>query len=343
MVTFLFLFLSLRYQTDHKLLQVSWQAVVPLQISKVVPHPHESSFVVFHTTSIDEHETKVSVFQTSSTKAISLHTLPFHLLNVVYGAFQANTESSLVGITHNWSLVLIGGSSHRFVDEGRSQRSIDVGRQTRNRTLFQDMFGASAFADASPADEPLISSSSSIPRKVDFSQFDAPAFAIPSLDEFFDPFIQSFLTVRKSQVEDEHNVEKEFEEDDDGLLNKEEPDPDSLGISQRLPRSSIPGELELFTKLFRSSCIVEGLSFTFFVCAITTTHTLSLLGKKAPPTKTKEKLNGMVHENINGPLRTPIAKPASAKKKAHLATDTTNSSPDTYPIQMGKKRKKTHS
>ena len=150
----------------------------------------------------------------------------------------------------------MGGSSHWFVDEGCSQRSIDVGRQTRNRTLFQDMFGASAFADASPVDEWPISSS--IPRKVDFSLLDAPAFAIPSLDVFFDPFIQSFLTVQKSQVEDEHNTEKESEDDD--LLNMEEPD--SLGIisSQRLPRSSMPGELELFTKLFRSSCVVEGLS-----------------------------------------------------------------------------------
>ncbi len=315
---------------------------MPLQISKVVPHPHESSFVVFHTTSIDEHETKVSVFRTPSTKAISVHTLPFHLLNVVYGAFQANTESSLVGITHNWSLVLIGGSSHRFVDEGRSQKSIDVGRHTRNRTLFQDMFGASAFADASPADEPPILSS--VSRKVDFSQFDAPAFAIPSLDEFFDPFIQSFLTVRKSQVEDEHNSEKEFEDDDP--LNKEEPD--SLGISQRLPRSSIPGELELFTKLFGSSCIAEGLSSTFSVCAITTTLSLSLSGKKAPPTRTKEKLNGIPHKNINGPLRAPIVKPASVKKKSRLETDTNNASVDTStsspnPIQIGKKRKKAHS
>ena len=76
---------------------------------------------------------------------------------------------------------------------------------------------------------------------------------------------------------------------------------------------------------------------------MTTTHTLSLAGKKLPPTKRKERLNGMVHENINGPLRTPIAKPASVKKKAHSAADTNNASPDTYPIQTGKKRKKAHS
>lgn len=224
----------------------------------MVPHPHDSSFVVFHTTSIDEHETKVSVFRTSSTKSISVYTLPFHILNVVYSTLQANTEPSLLGITHNWSLVLLGDSSRRFVGEGCFPKSIDVGRQPHNRTLFEDIFGASAFADDSSAYEPLIPPSA--PRKVDFSQFDMPAFATPSLTEFFDSFIQSFLIVREVQAEDERQSEKEIESDDPS--NREEKD--ALPVSHRLPRSSLPGELELFTKLFRS-CIAEGVLSAFYI------------------------------------------------------------------------------
>jgi NET1-associated nuclear protein 1 (U3 small nucleolar RNA-associated protein 17) len=175
---------------------VAWQSNLPLSIDKIISHRHESSFAVFHSMSAGEARVKVSIFQASSSTPLAIHSLPFTLRNVELNSFQASTGFSFVAITHAWRVVLIGDSIPRLTDEGLSPKAISLNGQRQNRTLFQDIFGVSAFEEDMHVNQ--TSTSAALSRKgVDHPLSDISAFATPSFDTFFDPFLTGFLTARE--------------------------------------------------------------------------------------------------------------------------------------------------
>jgi len=232
---------------------VAWQCTLPHQLDKVVLHPRETRFAVFHSITNEEHSTKVSIFGASSSSPLSVHTLPFQVRNAVVDPSQGQTGFHLVGITHDWRAVLIGDSACRFTDESRLAKGIKFDSQPEKRTLFQNIFGPSAFVDDFPVYDHSISPSLS-QKKTDHSIFDTLAFATPSLDTMFDPFITTLLSPRGTRSDEV--VHEIASEDDDTTME------DKGGIltsARQSSRALNPGELEAFTKLFRTSCITQGL------------------------------------------------------------------------------------
>ncbi|KAJ3503453.1 hypothetical protein NLJ89_g8426 [Agrocybe chaxingu] len=177
--------------------EVFWQTTTPVQNEKIIPHPGEDLFAVIHSPVIanDAQHTKISTFRVGSSSPSSVRSVPFGLRKVIWGAFPASAGFSLVGITERWRVVVMGDSAAPFNDEGRVARGINiVNHGQQRRTLFQDLFGASAFADSNSDFPEWVSA----PRKdnVSLGLFSAPAFLRPALDTLFDPLIKSFLTVR---------------------------------------------------------------------------------------------------------------------------------------------------
>jgi len=197
---------------------------------------------------------KVSIFQASSSSPLSIHSLPFTLRNVELNSFQASTGFSFVAITHTWRVVLIGDSVPRSTDEGLSPKTISLDGQRQNRTLFQDIFGVTAFEEDLHLDQPstavLLSG-----KGVDHPLSDTPAFATPSFDTFFDPFLNAFLTAREMRDVDKAEEEENMGIEDDVMDQLE----DTAMIQHSGFRLPNPGDLDAFTQLFRSTCsIAEG-------------------------------------------------------------------------------------
>ncbi|CAA7265897.1 unnamed protein product [Cyclocybe aegerita] len=301
--------------------EVSWQTTTPVQIEKVIPHPREDSFAVIHSPIVvnDAQRTKVSIFRVSSSSPFSVRSVPFGLRNVIWGAFQASAGFSLVGVTERWRVIVMGDSAASFKDEGRVARGINTTNQgQQKRTLFQDLFGVSAFADSNSEFPEWVSA----PRKDNISHdlFSAPAFLMPALDTLFGPLIESFLTVRIAEGAVNPDGPPDAYED----VAMEEA-ADSLITPNQPPRVPQPGELDMFTKLFRTSC----------------RNKPSL----PPKSQVNGKLNGMhLHpKEINGTPRPPLAiAPSTQCRPSSDSDDHLSPSPATpsTPIVNGKKRRK---
>lgn len=231
---------------------VAWQSTLPFSIDKIISHRREASFAVFHSMATGEASVRVSIFQASSSIPLSIHNLPFTLRNVEFNSSQAGVGFGFVAITHAWKIVLIGDSVPRSTDEGLSPKSISLNSQRQNRTLFQDIFGVSAFEEDLRVDQRTTSEAPS--RKgVSHPLSDTPAFASPPLDTFFDTFLSSFLTVR--ELKDADKTEEENMAIEDDAMDQSE----NVEIIQQ-PRFHMPNpsELESFTALFRSTCHIAG-------------------------------------------------------------------------------------
>jgi NET1-associated nuclear protein 1 (U3 small nucleolar RNA-associated protein 17) len=205
----------------------------------------------------EEPRVKVSIFQASSSIPSHIYSIPFTLRSVELNLLQASTDFRVVAITQSWKIVLIGDSVPSSTDEGLSPKAISPNEQRQNRTLFQDLFGASAFEEDLPVDPP--STSVALSRKGTLLS-DIPAYASPSFDTFFDPLLTTFLTAREPQDEDRVKAREEIPVEDD-LMDQSE---DTISMAPhgkcRLPN---PGELEVFTKLFRSTCNIAAGMFGY--------------------------------------------------------------------------------
>jgi len=160
---------------------------------------------------------------------------------------------NLIGVTYAWRVVGFGDATPPLKDIGGTPRDLNRDHRPQKRTLFQDIFGASAFAhDLVDLPEP-----GSVQRKdtQNHAMFTVPAFIAPSIDTLFDPIVKSFLKERPM----EHKIDTDLDNvDEDAPMDEDE----DLSLSpDHLPRAPYPGELEAFTKLFRTHCRT-GMTFT---------------------------------------------------------------------------------
>lgn len=206
---------------------------------------------MFHSPTIvdEERRTTVSIFQALSSTPTAIRSLPFGLRNAVWASFNSGSGFNLVGITHSWRVVTFGDSRQTLKDEGRTATAMNIQNQPPKRTLFEDIFGVSAFASTSsdPVHAPSLLRKNSKSDEV----FDTPVYLAPSLDDLFNPLIKSFLTLRPSEpsiADDAHD------DDDDDIVMEEEQDTTS-SASRHASRVPNPGEMDAFTKLFRARCM----------------------------------------------------------------------------------------
>lgn len=122
-----------------------------------------------------------------------------------------------------------------------------MGHQLQSPTLFQDIFGVSAFALV-PQTETLS------PRHADGPQeiLDQPAYSTPPLNDLFDSLIKLFLRDRPPDSIIEEQGPEDLENDD---MQDVQSAGDPLVTSRHHSRFVNPGEMEAFTSLFRSRCM----------------------------------------------------------------------------------------
>jgi NET1-associated nuclear protein 1 (U3 small nucleolar RNA-associated protein 17) len=157
---------------------------------------------------------------------------------------------SLVGITNKYSVVLFGDDISSPVAEGSRANTI-VGDATlgQKQTLFQDIFGASAFTNHSPIHK-IDSNSVSVdmPRvSNEIAELDAPAYLMPPIESLFAPLMDSFLKPSSKYQEthiwsSEQDVEM-AEQSDEGIVI----------IGEQRERVVDQKEMDMFVELFQQT------------------------------------------------------------------------------------------
>ena len=220
-----------------------------LQIDKVVPHQKDATFAAFHLPKIDGEDahTQVSIFTVSSSSPTTIRSVPFGLRSVVWAPFQNDSGFNFVGITHLWKAVVFGDCRRPFKDKSLSLKNLNMSYQLQSPTLFQDIFGVSAFASVAQTETLSL-------RHVDGPQeiLDQPAHSTPPLNDLFDSLIKLFLRDRPPDSIMEEQSPEDFEHDE---MQDVQSAGDRLTTSRHHSRPMNPGEMTALTELFRSRCI----------------------------------------------------------------------------------------
>ncbi len=165
------------------------------------------SFVVLSETGTNTH---ARVFSPTSSEPSRSLKLPFTLRG-----FAPYTSTNFVGITHDWSVVIFGDNVTPLSEEGSAARSIPMSSVPQARTLFQDIFGKSAFVPQSFPSNRSSSTATSAPSKVR-SLFDGPSYLMPPLESLFDDVMDDFLKPRQVKMtkiaEDDVDVDMDVDE-----------------------------------------------------------------------------------------------------------------------------------
>ena len=237
--------------------EVLWQTTTSFEVDSIIAHPRESSFAVFHCSTVNQDiHTKVSIFRVPSCIPAATFSVPFGLQNVIWNSIGKDAGYNLVGITHDWRVVVLGDTQHPSRDDNLPAKSLDIVDRSEKRTLFEDIFGSSAFANGDSESLQSISTMSHV-RKPEGSRhelFDKPAYLIPALDNLFDPLVTSLLRNRVFEVDPK--ISESDEEDDVTMIDDTVQQP---LFTTRPTRILSQGEMELFTQLFRKTSITSTL------------------------------------------------------------------------------------
>ncbi|EMD41924.1 hypothetical protein CERSUDRAFT_42851 [Gelatoporia subvermispora B] len=247
---------------------IRWQYRSSTIIERVVPHPREEIFAVFERgvpAGPGKSVTQIVTLNSSSPVPVGTYTLPFHLRNAVSHAslntLSATTTSfTFVGITTSWKFVVFGDEVRLPDEEGSRANEIIDDVNVRPRTLFQDIFGKSAFANITARTSLSGHGETSQPwRGKEVAEiFDAPAYLMPPLDSVFDALTDGFLSLRPAQdVQDISDDEREHEDVDMELDVDEDHGPVIAGTA--IDRVVSNKEMDSFVELFKQYAL-KGLS-----------------------------------------------------------------------------------
>ena len=226
-----------------------------MTISHVVTHPHEDSFVVFlgHAPH-PQHQnarTKALIFGATSSSPSSVHSVPFYLRNLsLYTLSRVPLTYTFVGITRDWNVVLFGDGA-RLIEKGSTAKEIAPILEPSRRSLFQDIFGKSAFAGSQGVQTlPTENSAHSRTSKDAFSAFDSPTYLMPPLGNLYDSVMDDLL---KRRPETSHDGTIVPGDDDD--VEMEEEHTVAMVTDIRRPRLVSREEVDTFIELFRKHSI----------------------------------------------------------------------------------------
>ncbi|KAK0208756.1 WD40-repeat-containing domain protein [Desarmillaria ectypa] len=284
---------------DLVLQSVRWHYRCPSPIKSVLCL--KDSFVVLSEAGTITHARAFS--PTSSAPSRSLN-LPFTLRGVA-----PYTPTNFVGITHDWSVVIFGDNVAAISEEGSAARGIPTSSVHPARTLFQDIFGKSAFASQSFISNRPSSIATSAPSKVR-SLFDGPSYLMPPLESLFDDVMDDFLKPRQVKMTKiaENDVDVDMDVD-------EATDAPPAVVRRKLVVNE--EEMGMFVDLFKA-------------------HSLKPKSRPQLPPMRKATTNGVSKSRTNG-HSTPKKPPANVTPKVIPQGPTSSNSP--LPAMNGKKRK----
>lgn len=282
-----------------------------------MPNPNDENFALLHCLSISptsgDQTTPVTIFHSKSGKPLRKHTIPFALLNVVHRRISSALSSSknqssfsLVGITQSYSVILFGDDIDNSIIEGDIAHSITASAGEQRRTLFQDIFGAAAFAgpsnigsDLETASEVPTAGSKSLPQKGQATSkiLDAPAYLMPGMDSLFDSLMDTLLSPREKD-DDVRGSDHPARVDDDVEMVVADDSNTSSAIFHNAPtRAWGDEELASFVGLFKQ---------------MQTANTTPLVAK----INGASKVNGTIHHSSTSPsVAASIPEPVVATKK----------------------------
>lgn len=316
---------------------VQWQYQSLSTISQVFSHHREESFVVLESDARTS-QTYVSKFTPSSSSPTSSHTLPFSLISTAPCPprwLLSNDPSSFafVGITHTWSAVIFGDHIRLAEGEETSARGLAGAASVTTQTLFQDIFGRSAFTDLSARNAnvavPAFQGSAWKGKEVE-RIFDTPAYLLPPLGSLFDPLMDEFLTPRTDADAAPSSGANKYAERQDVDVDMEGVEGPIL-VGNRLERVIDQHEMATMIELFKH-------------------HGLQSALPEAPTPKRPVQIHGH-HKSSSGPngLSNGVVKPnGTTPRTLHhtpsvASVDIKNPSPkqaSSPAVKVGQKRKK---
>ncbi|KAF7307053.1 WD40 repeat-like protein [Mycena indigotica] len=299
---------------DLVMLRVKWHEKYDKNIFTVVPHPRENNFaIVLHPIDLGKASSEVAIVQVETPQPVRTVVLPFRLTNVTW--YPLLSAFSLVGITHDWRVVVVGDMAQLPQSNSHAPMELKTTAIPQRRTLFEDIFGKSAFSDNVTA----ASSSSPAPSwtagATPFDLFSsAPTYMMPSLETLFEPIMASQLQARDLTHLDSAASEADEE--------SEEMDVDNTAILSSVPehRRVDQNELDLLVNLFQS---------------------YSLKGQTSAPSVGTGKQNGIVNGSglTNGiHVVVPPSKVNGTPFKSAVPEQVSETL--TPPMTVGRKRKK---
>ncbi|KAJ7225364.1 WD40 repeat-like protein [Mycena pura] len=292
---------------------VRWHHISSGPINALVSNPREDVFAVVLAASSDEERAKsrVVLFQVNSAQPTKTIALPFSFRSATWYPL-VSPSFSLIGITHDWKVVVLGDKMHIPQGEGSMFKELAAESSPRRRTLFQDIFGKSAFGDqgkASHSSGPPSTSASWIGRE-GTRTFDDAAYLMPPLETLFEPLINGFLKPREVPPPAPDPVPNED-------VNMEADTLTTFGGAEG-KRVVDQNEMDVLVDVFRS-------------------HTL----KARAPAISVTRRNGLVNGQMNGVSNLPKPNGISKGVVINNSPDRTSTvSTQSTPMVNGKKRKK---
>ena len=148
-------------------------------------------------------------------------------------------------------------------EEGASAQGITRDAAVGKRTLFHDIFGASAFADLATgpsASTSAITSSAQPWKGKEVAQvFDAPAHLLPPLETLFDAVMDGFLTARPDDEHEDQDKELEEEMDvDEAAEAPSQPIKGGAPLDRVVDRQEMHGFVELFAQVAIKGAFIFG-------------------------------------------------------------------------------------
>ncbi|KAK0233628.1 WD40-repeat-containing domain protein [Armillaria fumosa] len=284
---------------DLVLQSVRWHYRCPTQVKSVLCL--KDSFVVLSEIGTT---TNARIFLPISSEPSRSLKLPFTLRG-----FAPYTSTSFVGITHDWSVVIFGDNVTPISEEGSAARSIPMSSVPQARTLFQDIFGKSAFVPQSSMSNLSSSAATSAPSKVP-SLFDGPSYLMPPLESLFDDVMDDFLKPRQVRIASVADGDVDVDMDID-----EPAEVPPAAVRRKLVTNE--EEMGVFVDLFKA-------------------HSLKVKSHPQLPPARKAATNDVSKLKTNG-HSAPKKPPVNVTPKVILQGPTPSSSP--IPAMNGKKRK----
>ncbi|KAJ7631055.1 WD40 repeat-like protein [Roridomyces roridus] len=291
--------------------RVRWHHKSPGPIRALVSHPREDTFAVV--SSVGERvKSRIALFSVNSVKAIKALTVPLNFRNVAWYPLVPSTFS-LVAITHDWRLVVLGDNVSVAKDDGAVSRAMMTDSAPQRRTLFQDIFGKSAFGEQPSGSRSDLPASTARPwTGHDASQvFDKAAYQMPPLEDLFDSLMAGFLKPREIEV-----LPESLETEDVEMADDSEP---ALLASAGGSRQVDEAEMGAMVDLFKS-------------------HTLKAKATQPVPSRKNGVTNGAANGKTPHSHSTPVRQNQIAVKKDVLVPAVADT--PSIPMVNGKKRKK---
>ena len=147
-------------------------------------------------------------------------------------------------------------------NEGATAQSIVAGAAEPKQTLFQDMFGASAFGDinGTSRSRPSVALQTNLPTSVNaesLALFDTPAYLMPPITSLYEPLMDTLIKPRSSVAVESEEQPRNIDEDVE-MAGQSDDEAISFGI--RHHRVVNDDEMNMFIDLFK---LVKGSSHDF--------------------------------------------------------------------------------